>query len=207
MNIPQLETEKGHVKVGGYDPLTEAHGPGKRFALWVQGCSLMCPGCINQDMLPENGGSDMRVTQITSLIQRQVQSAFPIEGITFMGGEPMMQASAIADILAWCRENMDLNTILFSGYTLSVLRRSNDANIQRVLSMLDVLIDGRYIQERRSMDDIRGSNNQTIHHLKNSRLVDASFSRRTAEFMIDDGAAGNLSIVQSGFTPNQITNI
>lgn len=197
----------GHVRVAGYDPLTEAHGPGKRFALWLQGCSLLCPGCINQDMLPENGGSDMRVTQMTSLIQRQVHSAFPIDGVTFMGGEPMIQASAVADILAWCKENTDLNTILFSGYTLSALRKSKDPDIQRVLEMLDVIIDGRYVQEKRAMDDIRGSNNQRIHHLNNRRLANASFSRRTAEYMIDNRNGGNLSIVQSGFTPNQIIKV
>ena len=38
-------------------PITEAEGPGLRFALWFQGCPLRCPGCCNPEMLPFSGGT------------------------------------------------------------------------------------------------------------------------------------------------------
>ena len=204
MNIPQLEIPTGLVKVAAYDPLTEVHGPGKRFALWLQGCPILCPGCINPEMLSEQGGSDMRVTQITSLIRRSVLGGFPVEGVTFMGGEPMMQARAVADILDWCRKNTNLNTLLFSGYTLEALRQNGDANVKRILDMLDTLIDGPYIQSKRSMGDIRGSSNQKIHHLNDRRLQGASFERKTAEFIVDESCTEGAGVIQTGFRPDQI---
>lgn len=204
MKIPQSEITTGHVRVAAYDPLTEAHGPGKRFALWLQGCPILCPGCTNPEMLSEEGGSTMRVSQIVSLIHRQVLGGFPIDGITFMGGEPMTQAVAVADILQWCKENTGLNTILFSGYTLESLRKSDDANVQRVLKLLDVLIDGPYVEDKRAMGDIRGSSNQKIHHLNDKRLEGVAFTRKTAEFLIDGGDAEGMKVIQTGFRPDQI---
>jgi len=203
MNIPQLDIPEGHIKIAEYDPLTEVHGPGKRFAIWVQGCNLSCQGCINPEMLSKDGGSYMRISQITSLIHRALTSNFPIEGITFMGGEPMIQAGAISDILEWSNENTTLNTVLFSGYKLDDLHKSGNDKIQKVLGLLDVLIDGPFIEAKRSMNDIRGSSNQIIHHLNDRRLENASFLRKTAEFIVDDNG-GDLGVVQTGFTPDQI---
>lgn len=203
MNIPQLDIPAGEARVADYDPLTEVHGPGKRFAIWFQGCPILCPGCVNQDMLGESGGRNMRGTQLTSLIDRQVKGVTPISGITFMGGEPMTQASAVLGILQWCRENTNLNSILFSGYSIEALRKSNNASVNEVLNLLDVLIDGPYLEGKRSMRDIRGSSNQRIHHLNDKRLEGSDFTRQTVEYMI--GATKNTAgVIQSGFSPEQI---
>jgi anaerobic ribonucleoside-triphosphate reductase activating protein len=44
------------LRVAQVVPCTEAEGPGRRFALWFQGCPLRCPGCCNPEMLPFEGG-------------------------------------------------------------------------------------------------------------------------------------------------------
>lgn len=200
MSINQLNPGEGLVRIGDYSSLTGVHGPGHRFALWLQGCPILCPGCVNEDMLPASGGRNMRISQITSMIQRQTHSDSPIDGVTFMGGEPMIQAKAIADILQWLHDNGDLNTILFSGFSLNILRRDINKDVQHVLSMLDVLIDGPYIEKLRHMSDIRGSSNQQIHHLNRRRLENASFVRGESEYFVGSG-----DVVKSGFDPNEIT--
>lgn len=204
MRIPQLKIDSEHIRIAAYDPFTDVHGPEKRFAVWLQGCPILCDGCINPHMLSESGGSDMRVSQITSLIGRQVRSGFPIDGVTFMGGEPMTQASGVAQILQWCSENTALNTLLFSGYTLESLRNDSNTDVRRVLGLIDVLIDGRYMADRRAMGDIRGSSNQRIHHLNRQRLMGTSFERKTAEFTVTNDSQG-FGVDQTGFVPDDIT--
>src|SRR5213082_2246047 len=68
-------------------PCTEAEGPGRRFAVWFQGCPLRCPGCCNPEFLPFRGG---RATPLGELIGWLVatQQADGLEGITLLGGEP-----------------------------------------------------------------------------------------------------------------------
>ena len=43
------------LPVAQFVPRTEAEGPGRRFALWVQGCPLRCKGCCNPEMLAFKG--------------------------------------------------------------------------------------------------------------------------------------------------------
>src|SRR5258705_8225294 len=74
-------------------PCTEAEGPGRRFALWFQGCPLRCPGCCNPEMLPFDGGRQVLVTELADLIL-DAHAQHGIEGITLLGGEPLAHAAA-----------------------------------------------------------------------------------------------------------------
>src|SRR5262245_66185986 len=66
---------------------TEAEGPGRRFALWFQGCPLRCPGCCNPEMLPFTGGQCWSLGTVVDLIRTAARD-HRIEGITLLGGEP-----------------------------------------------------------------------------------------------------------------------
>src|SRR5437660_8777999 len=102
-------------------PSTEAEGPGKRFALWFQGCPLRCPGCCNPEMLPFEGGVRMAVAGVA----RQVEEAarrHGIEGITLLGGEPLAHAAGAA-ALARAAHALGLSVMVFTGYTLEDARR------------------------------------------------------------------------------------
>src|SRR3954447_16315634 len=70
-------------------PCTEAEGPGKRFAVWFQGCPLRCPGCCNPEFLPFKGGQTKTLHEMTDWLARMCDE---IEGITFLGGEPFAHA-------------------------------------------------------------------------------------------------------------------
>ena len=62
-------------------PCTEAEGPGKRFALWFQGCPLRCPGCCNPEFLPFKGGQTKSLREMTEWLARTREES-GIEGIT-----------------------------------------------------------------------------------------------------------------------------
>ena len=73
-------------------PCTEAEGPGKRFAVWFQGCPLRCPGCCNPEFLPFQGGETKTLGEMAEWMRRSREER-GIEGITLLGGEPFAHAS------------------------------------------------------------------------------------------------------------------
>ena len=82
------------VAVARIVPVTAAEGPGRRFALWFQGCPLRCAGCCNPEMLSFSGGGKIRLAEILELIS--AAALREIEGITLLGGEPLAHAEAAA---------------------------------------------------------------------------------------------------------------
>ena len=80
------------LRVAQIVPSTEAEGPGKRFAIWFQGCPLRCPGCCNPEFLSFHGGEDKSLSDVVEAMTSQDG----IEGITLLGGEPFAHAEAAA---------------------------------------------------------------------------------------------------------------
>ena len=161
MNSAEKLLEVAHVA-----PITEAEGPGRRFALWFQGCPLRCPGCCNQEMLPFAGGTPMRLTDVLAQV-RAAQKQHAIEGITLLGGEPFAHASGAA-AFAQAAHSLDLSVMIFTGHLLEDLRKNTDPSIHLLLAHTDILVDGPYVRElpetqRRWI----GSANQRVHHLSN----------------------------------------
>lgn len=140
---------------------TEAEGPGKRYALWVQGCPLRCPGCCNPHMLAFETACLTPVERIAA----EVLETPDIEGVTFLGGEPFSQAAALARLARRCRAE-GLSVMVFSGFTLERLRRGDDQGWAELLDATDLLIDGPYLQERHTTARRWiGSDNQRVHFL------------------------------------------
>src|SRR5262245_57912646 len=102
-------------------PCTEAEGPGRRFALWFQGCPLRCPGCCNPRRLPFHGGQPMSVADVLDEIRAAVRQN-DVEGITLLGGEPLAHAEGAA-VLAREVRLLTLTVMVFSGYTLAEARK------------------------------------------------------------------------------------
>ncbi len=164
-------------------PDTGAEGPGRRYAIWVQGCPLRCKGCCNPEYLSDAGGQTVGVDTLLQRIAEQPE----IEGVTLLGGEPMQQAQSLAVLLAGV-QRAGLSTMVFTGYTLEELQ--DKAHAAAVLAATDLLVDGRYDASR--PDDVRtwiGSTNQRMHFLT-SRYDpnDVVFSARdTVEIRLRDG--------------------
>src|SRR5436853_1554379 len=103
------------LQVAQVVPCTEAEGPGRRWAIWFQGCPLRCPGCCNPEMLPFEGGERTAISDIV----RQVEEAahdHGVEGITLLGGEPTAHAAGAA-VLARAVKERGLTVMVFSGFT------------------------------------------------------------------------------------------
>ncbi|MCA9634964.1 MAG: radical SAM protein [Myxococcales bacterium] len=146
-------------------PRTEAEGPGRRFALWVQGCSLACPGCCNPELFPRTGGSSVAVpTLVEEVLAARRDHA--LDGITVIGGEPLEQAPAIVE-LARALQGRGLGVIVFTGFTWPEVQGRIGGD--RLVGAIDTLVCGRFDRGRRepAIGGRRfiGSRNQTLHHL------------------------------------------
>lgn len=158
-------------------PCTEAEGPGKRFAVWFQGCPLRCPGCCNPEFLPFKGGRTYTIDELRSWIA-EVREETGIEGITLLGGEPFAHAPAAAALARAARE-LGLSVMAFSGYTLEQLRELPDPAAGELLALTDILVDGPYLREQ--PDTTRrwvGSRNQRIHFLTDRYAFDNQWRQK-----------------------------
>lgn len=152
------------LQVAQIIPCTEAEGPGRRFALWFQGCRLRCPACCNPEMLPFEGAQTLSAEEVVA----QMRSALEhdgIEGITLLGGEPTAHAVG-AVLLARAARHLGLSVMVFSGHTIQELLRSSDPAVPELIEQTDLLVDGPYLRElpetgRRWI----GSSNQQVHFL------------------------------------------
>src|SRR5262245_22503121 len=119
------------LRVAQIVPCTEAEGPGRRLALWFQGCPLRCPGCCNPEMLPFEGGEAMPLAEVLS--QLRAAAELGVEGITLLGGEPLAHADGAA-ALARAVHALGLSVMVFSGYTLAEARRLDDPAVADLLA-------------------------------------------------------------------------
>lgn len=136
-------------------------GPGTRFVVWVTGCSLRCPGCIADPILEHGTGQLVTIDQLAI----QILDSEGIDGVTFSGGEPFEQAGALADLCEVIRRKSDLSLMSYTGLSLEHLQKAGSEDQGRLLSHLDILVDGRFVKSLAGSFLWRGSSNQRIHIL------------------------------------------
>lgn len=149
------------LRIHRFVPFTRAEGPGERACLWVQGCPIRCAGCAVPWTWEADAGEWMEVDALAATIL----AGRPVEGVTFLGGEPFQQAAALAELAAILRR-AGLGVMTFSGYTVEHIRRAKRADWDALLAVTDLLIDGPFVRGR--LDLSRpwvGSSNQRYHFL------------------------------------------
>jgi anaerobic ribonucleoside-triphosphate reductase activating protein len=156
--------------------------------VWLQGCTLGCPGCFNPTTHDARGGDERDVAEIAAQIPDDV------EGLTLSGGEPLQQAEAAAHLLDAARAR-GLSTLAFSGYSLDEIRALPGGSA--VLARLDVLIDGRYVAGERLATGLRGSANQRIQLLTSRYTLAQIEATPVAEIRISKSG----DVVLTGVNP------
>jgi len=147
------------IRIHRFLPFSYANGPGARAVIWVQGCSLGCPGCFN----PKTHPSGEELISVDDLFLRIIHLGDTIEGISVSGGEPFQQHYPVLTLLQRVRQETQLSVLMFTGYTWEETQQM--PNSKALLKNVDVLIAGRYDAAQHLMHDLRGSINQTIHFL------------------------------------------
>lgn len=148
------------LRLHHFEPASRANGPGTRSVLWLQGCTLSCPGCFNPLSHPRDGGSLCSMDEILGWILAQREQ---IEGITISGGEPLQQAAQLGVLLRAVKQAATLSVVLFTGFTWAEVNRL--PGVAEVLTSVDVLLAGRYDAAKRIASGLLGSSNKSMHFL------------------------------------------
>lgn len=171
-------------------------GEGIRTVIWTQGCAHNCKGCHNPETHDFNNGTIVDVEEL----EKQILNIKHQHGVTLSGGDPMYQPEAVNEIAKFCKSH-NLNVWCYTGFTFEELLEmaKNNESVKELLNNIDVLVDGRFELEKRSLNlYFKGSSNQRIldlpQSLKEGKPVEIEKYKGTRTFKKYD----NLNNINNG---------
>lgn len=137
-------------------------GPGRRAALWTAGCSKHCPRCISPELQKVRANQSFAVEELATHLC-SLASEQGIHRLTVTGGDPLEQPEGLIGLLSAIRASYD-DILVYTGFTLEELPDAvGTERLGELRSLVDVLIDGRYLDELNVPDCVlRGSTNQRL---------------------------------------------
>lgn len=158
-----------------YKPFSLVDGEGVRCAIFVSGCIFNCKGCYNKSIQDFSNGKVLTDEIIDGIIE-DIKEPY-CQGLTLLGGEPFLNTDTCLRIVERFRNEFgnEKDIWCWTGYTWEELQESIKCNAlnsykqQQLLSEVDVLVDGRYIDEQKDTTGtikFRGSWNQRIIDVK-----------------------------------------
>ena len=156
--------KSGELRIAGVVKESIVDGPGFRYTLFVQGCPHHCEGCHNPQTHSFDGG---QVVTIDKVYESVLENPL-LDGVTFSGGEPFMQAEALYNLAVKLKKH-GLNIICYSGFLLEDLLEMSrrDPYIKKLLELSDYLFDGKFeIENKTYSKTFVGSSNQRRIDLK-----------------------------------------
>lgn len=158
-----------------------ANGTGVRVSLFVSGCSHRCAGCFNSEAWDYDYGQPF--TQ--SIIDEILSACAPdyVRGLSLLGGEPLdpLNQEGVCNLLRQFKEAYPTKDVwCYTGYIydpdLMIGGRAYGIHTYEILSSVDVLVDGPFVDKLRSLKlKFRGSSNQRIidmpSTLKQNRVI------------------------------------
>ena len=160
-----------------------ANGTGVRVTLFVSGCTNRCPGCF-QPQTWDFGYGQPFTADTEAEIFAELDKSY-VDGLTLLGGEPFepKNQSALTALLRRVKERYPTKTVwCFTGFRLGEELLTEGSyprteHTNEMLSYIDVLVDGRFVQEEKDISlQFRGSRNQ--------RIIDMNATRAAGDVVI-----------------------
>lgn len=152
-----------------YYPVDVVNGPGTRCVLFVSGCVHKCKGCYNASTWRPDSGKPFTQQVEDQIIADLQDRRIKRRGLSLSGGDPLYPRNvpAILKLVKRVRAQCpDKDIWAWTGYTMDEL---NAAQME-VVNLLDVLIDGRFVEAQKDLSLVwRGSRNQIVHDLRAER--------------------------------------
>jgi anaerobic ribonucleoside-triphosphate reductase activating protein len=157
-----------------------------RTVIFCAGCDFKCNNCHNPTTWDINNGYDVPVQEVYDKLNKRSRL---VSGITFSGGEPMLQAKSFLELAKMIKANLLWTIWCYTGYTFEEIIKDKDDKYE-LLKEIDILVDGRYIHELRDFEiKYRGSRNQRIIDVQESlkeKAVMIIEDKYFSEFTRDD---------------------
>lgn len=159
-----------------------ANAPGLSVSFYTQGCPHRCKGCFNPSTWDYNGGKEFTPVEMQDIINGLNKHNIP-HSFCILGGEPLCPQNL--EVTKYVIEKVKAvspltNIYIWSGYLYDELILRQDNETTYILSKIDYLIDGPYIQEQRDLSlKMRGSRNQ--------RVIDMRKTRKSSKVILMEG--------------------
>ena len=141
------------------------NGKGISVSVFVQGCPHKCKGCFNESTWDFEGGTPIEEDFLDNLITLISKNGIK-RNFSILGGEPLCEENLVfTDMMVSTIRAAypEIQIYVWTGYTLEQLKNKRCELIRSILSKIDVLIDGPFIEELRDITlELRGSSNQRI---------------------------------------------
>ena len=153
------------IRIAGIINDSIVDGPGLRLTVFTQGCNHNCFGCHNPNTHNLDGGYLIECDEIINLVKDNPL----LDGITISGGEPLLQPEPV-EYLCKNIKMLGLGVLVYTGFEYEEV--INDRKIISLLENVDILIDGKFVLEEKSLDlRFRGSKNQRMIDVQQSIIT------------------------------------
>lgn len=147
--------------IHSFESFGTVDGPGVRFVIFMQGCSLACKYCHNRDSWQLNAGQIFFTDDIIKEILKYKNYIMPNGGVTITGGEPLLQVKFLIELFTKLK-NLGIHTAIDTSGMVDITE-----DIKKLLSLTDlVLLDIKHINDEKCRNLVGRSNVQELNFAK-----------------------------------------
>jgi anaerobic ribonucleoside-triphosphate reductase activating protein len=173
-----------HFNLLGETYPTTVNGPGNRYLIHLQGCGLGCKSCFN----PESWSfKTKKIVSVEELADR-ILNLKP-DGLSISGGEPFQQSAALLHFLKYIHKKNPQNcpfpkgVLVFSGFYENELHTIKE--YEQILTYVDVIVSGRFLENERVYDSLLSSNNQKFIWGNRGLIIPQDVMKQDYEIIIE----------------------
>lgn len=144
-------------RIHSFESLGAVDGPGVRFVVFMQGCSLKCKYCQNRDTWNLKGGTTYSSDEIVEKILRYKNYIMPNGGVTISGGEPLLQAKFLIELFNELKK-YNIHTCIDTSGNVALTD-----DIKELINLTDLfLLDIKCINDEKAVDLTGVSNKKEL---------------------------------------------
>ncbi len=147
--------------IHSFESFGTVDGPGVRFVIFMQGCSLSCKYCHNRDTWELNKGTRYSVDEVLNRILKYKNYILPSGGVTATGGEPLLQVKFLIELFSKLKA-LGIHTAIDTSGMFDLTE-----DIKHLLTLTDlVLLDIKHIDDEKCKELVGHSNIKELEFAK-----------------------------------------